>query len=101
MFKEIATYVNLNSDKTEKLHPTITNGKYELSFFIKGSNNKVLIQTVNNATLVKTVGGDLFTTVTEEVISFLEKEFKHYHNIELRGDDNEFVMTASTIYISG
>jgi len=100
MFKEIATYVNLNSDKTEKLHPTITNGKYELSFFIKGSSNKVLIQTVNNATLVKTRGTDLFTTVTEEVISFLEKEFEHHYNIQLRGGD-EFCMSASTVIISG
>ena len=100
MFKEIATYVNLNSDKTEKLHPTITNGKYELSFVIKGSDNKVLIQTVNDVTLVKTVDGELFTTVTEEVISFLEKEFEHYYNIQLRGGD-EFCMSASTVIISG
>jgi len=100
MFKEIATYVNLNSDKIEKLHPTITKGKYELSFVIKGSSNKVLIQTINNTTFIKTVGGDLFTTVTEEVISFLEKEFKHYHNIELRGGEGIF-MTASTVIFSG
>jgi len=100
MFKEIATYVNLNSGKTEKLHPTITNGKYELTFFIKGSNNKITIQTVNDATFVQSIGSNLFTTVTEEVISFLEKEFEHHYNIQLRGGD-EFCMSASTVIFSG
>lgn len=100
MFNEILTYVHLNSDKIENIHPTMTKGKYEISFVIKGSTNKVLIQTINNATLVKTRGTDLFTTVTEEVISFLDKEFEHYYNIQLRGGD-EFCMTASTTVFSG
>jgi len=98
MFKEILSYVNLNSDKLEKLHPTITKGKYELSFVIKGSNNKVLIQTINDAIFVKSNGGSLFTISIEEVLSFLEKEFKYYYNSKVRGGEGFFITGSTTIF---
>ena len=96
MFKEILTYVVLNNDKIEGFHPTVRYGKNQVTFKVKGSNNIITIQTVNDTTFVQSIGSNLFTTVTEDVINFLEKEFEHYHNIQLRGGDGLF-MSSSTV----